>query len=297
MRKKEVATIVIFLVIGLAAIAVMFYSENVGQAWYVREEYRSISYKPDFPPEAAYYLQPGKYTTPDYEIKQIRIKPISPMVQVGPSKTADEGWIAPLKKPWEEDRLEFNLIRGIFKYMDSFPSYKKDDDNSWDLTVKRGLNKNYCDQYGRLFVALARANGIPAKYLTAYRTEWSDKQKRQGCWDGTTSGHVFAKVYVDGNWYGVDPTRKIFIDMDDKGNSINNRGTIEAITFAEGKDHGDTLPYINRWCLEGLRYHKAISGLLLCENPESELKTDQLMMMLACKEPLKTVEFQKKSER
>lgn len=299
MIKKEAAIIVIFLVIGLAAIAIMFYSENAGQAWYVREEYRSISYKPTFPPEALYYLQPGKYTTPNYEIKQIKIRPIPYSSSIGgESKGSD--WIPSPRKPWEQNILEFNQIRGIFKYIDEFPTYQKADDNSWDLTVndifRKGLNENYCGQYGRLLVTLIRNYGIPTKYVQTYFTKWANKQKQNGCWDGTTEGHVYAKVFVDGEWYAIDSTQRKFAYMDNNGNILDDLGNVKAIVFAEGKDAGDTLPYINRWCLEGLRYHTAIPGLLLCPGKKGPDK-NQLMMMMACTKPLQAVEWQEKSQK
>jgi len=143
-------------------------------------------------PEAQYYLQPGPYTTPGPEIKAVKITPIS-------SGALKEGQTP---TPPDVDQYEFNIIRGIFQYMDAFPSYKTDDDNSWALTVNdifsKGINENYCGQYGRFFVTLARLYGIPAKYTQTYFTEWAVGQKLNGCWDGTLEGHVYAKVYVNG---------------------------------------------------------------------------------------------------
>ncbi|MBW2973625.1 hypothetical protein KY346_04480 [Candidatus Woesearchaeota archaeon] len=315
MEKRDIFVLVIFLLVAVGAVAIMYYSDAVGQAWFQKQiilQQRTPSpkaappaptpvpapritttesaKKPEFPPEALYYLQPGKYTTPADEIKQIKIKPIS-VGDIKPGRKA---------KPWEQNILEFNQIRGIFKYMNEFPKYKKNDDNSWDLTVndifKKGINDNYCGQYGRLFITLARANGIPAKYLQSYNKNWADGQKQNNCWFGDTQGHVYAQIYVDGNWHGVDPTKRSFVDITDKGTVLDSQGNVQAVIFAEGKDHGDILPHINRWCLEGLRYHTAIPGLLLCPGKRGPDK-NQLMMMLACKEPLDLVEFQKKDEK
>ncbi|MBD3304302.1 hypothetical protein GF343_04085 [Candidatus Woesearchaeota archaeon] len=304
MKKEEVILVVIFLLIALAGIAGMIYLEASGKAWelaqpsYVpapaplpgipvqRIAILTETRKPELSPEAAYYLQQGRYTTPIDEIKQIKIKPIS----TGGAKEGET------TKPWEQNKAEFNQIRGIFKFLDNFPTYKEEDDTSWSLTVndifKKGLNENYCGQYGRMFVALARNTGIPAKYLQAYSTGWSTQQKKQGCWDGKTSGHVYAQVYVDGNWYGIDPAKRIFTDIFDK-KVLDSQGNTKAVIFAEGRDHGDILPYLHRWCLEGLRYHKAIPGLLLCPGTAGPEK-NQLRVMLACSKPLQLVEFQKK---
>ena len=304
--------LVIFLLVAIGAVAIMYYSEPAGKAWqptppsYVpvptppptpvtpmpRIGTSSRSEKPDFPPEALYYLKPGKYTTPNDEIKQIKIKPIS------------TGGAKPGRKvtPWEQNVLGFNQIRGIFKYMDEFPTYKKNDDNSWDLTVNdifnKGLNENYCGQWGRLFITLARAQGIPTIYVATYYKDWADEQKQKGCWDGKTKGHVYAKVFVDGNWHGVNPQLRTFVDIDNRGNFIEYFGNDVkiAIPTGQGRDHGDIAPHIDRWCIEGLRYHKAVSPLLLCRGKKGPDK-NQLMMMMACKEPLQTSEWQKKAQR
>lgn len=342
MEKRDMLVLVVFLLVAIGAVAVMYYSDAVGQAWFQKQIMQKpimpspkaappsptpipaprimtteSAKKPEFPSEALYYLKPGKYTTPTDEIKQIKIKPIS----IGGAKPGRK------VKPWEQNILEFNQIRGIFKYMDEFPTYKKDDDNSWDLTVNdifnKGLNKNYCGQYARLFITLARAQGIPAVYVATYYKDWADEQKQKGCWDGKTKGHVYAKVFVDGNWHGVNPQLRTFVDLEDTGNFIEYFGDTKkiAIPTGEGRDHGDIVPHINRWCLEGLRYHKAISPLLLCPNIKTfdyywdKIRTGKisikdllkinsqnifqgdLMMMMACKEPLQTVEWQKKSQR
>ncbi|MBW3002213.1 transglutaminase family protein [Candidatus Woesearchaeota archaeon] len=307
MKKEEVILVVILLLIAIAGIFSMVYLEASGKAWQMTPpSYVPIptpqpapstamprigtvteSRKPSINAEAKYYLQPGKYTAPDYEIKQLKIRPIS-LGDVKPGRKV---------KPWEENRLEFNQIRGIFKLLDEFSKYKKDDDNSWDLTVtdifKKGINDNYCDQYGRVFITLARTNGIPTKYLQAYNKNWADGQKKNNCWFGDTQGHVYAQVYVDGNWHGVDPTQRKFVDITDKGQVLDEKGNINAIVYAEGRDSGDILPYINRWCLEGLRYHTAIPGLLLCPGKKGPDK-NQLMMMMACSKPLQTILWQEK---
>lgn len=241
-------------------------------------------------PEAQYYLQAGTYTNPGKEISNVKIRSISPG-EPKPGRTP----IAP-----DIDQSEFNIIRGIFNYMNEFPTYKKDDDNSWDLTVNdifdKGINQNYCNQYGLLFVTLARLYNIPTKFIQTYRTDWSNKQKQQGCWDGTTSGHVYAQVYVDGEWYTIDSTHRSFVAVDNNGNVLDDNSNVIAIKFAEGRDHGDIMPHINRWCLEGLRYHQAISPLPLCGDYKQNFNEDQFTWLLACSKPLDTITFQKKGE-
>jgi transglutaminase-like putative cysteine protease len=64
---------------------------------------------------------------------------------------------------------------------------------SWVLQNKRGA----CDEYTNLFIALCRALGIPARYVSgiAYSNE-----------DNAFSPHAWAEVYVGGKWIPYDTT-------------------------------------------------------------------------------------------
>lgn len=59
-----------------------------------------------------------------------------------------------------------------------------------------GQGRGVCVEYSTLFVALARASGIPARYVGGY--VYSDRLKQ---W----AGHLWAEVYL-GKWVQVDPT-------------------------------------------------------------------------------------------
>ena len=65
MKKSDAFALVILLVVAFGAVVFLFYSENIGQAIRVQDDYSPTSFKPQFPPEALYFLQPGKYTAPD----------------------------------------------------------------------------------------------------------------------------------------------------------------------------------------------------------------------------------------
>ncbi|MDD3455098.1 MAG: transglutaminase family protein, partial [Methanobacteriales archaeon] len=53
---------------------------------------------------------------------------------------------------------------------------------------------NCCD-HAHLVVALARAAGLPARYVHGICT-----------FSSGTYGHVWAELYVDGKWYSADAT-------------------------------------------------------------------------------------------
>jgi transglutaminase-like putative cysteine protease len=55
---------------------------------------------------------------------------------------------------------------------------------------------NCCD-HSHLVVALSRAAGLPARYVHGYCYFTSS---------GNWYGHVFAQIYVNGQWYNADAT-------------------------------------------------------------------------------------------
>lgn len=58
-----------------------------------------------------------------------------------------------------------------------------------------------CTDYGLVFVALARAKGIPTVYIEALENRWL----REG--GDKIHGHVFASIPLNDKWYLIDPTR------------------------------------------------------------------------------------------
>lgn len=59
-----------------------------------------------------------------------------------------------------------------------------------------------CTEYAQLFVALARANGVPAREISGL-VYLGDKQQRFG-------GHTWAEVVINGRWQAVDPMWNLF---------------------------------------------------------------------------------------
>lgn len=329
MDKNEILTLSIILLVAAGAIGLMFYSDSfnstgqaglrksmiqqpslpvvptpqaappsptpVPQPRLTTEEIAQKPEKKEFPPEVSHYLQPGKLTTPGDALdalKQVKIQPIGP----GPTKEGQTPF------PPYVDNYEFNKVRGILNYVKNFDRYQSDPDctNCWKRDVNdvflNGIStgepgKGTCSHYALLFITLARLYNIPARYTAVYYEDWASQQKTQGCWDGRTSGHTFAQVYINGTWYGVNPTGGTFVAMDERGNVFNGK------SWAEGRDHADFMQFPERWCLEGYRYHAAIPGLLLCTNPKYTPTTKQWAMLLACSKPLQPFEFTAKGEK
>jgi len=306
MAKEHYGVIVIVGVVLVVAIGLIYFAKTEGRAFaspptaapappaptpvprhrITVEEIAKKPEKPKFPPEIAYWLTPGKLTNHGDAIKQVKIKPISPEV-TKPGRT-------PI--PPDVDQYEFNIVRGILKYVKNFDKFKSDPgcaqcfnrdvNNVFSNGISRAGDSANCGHYALLFVTLARLHGIPVKFIDVYMKDWADEQKRNGCWDGTTKGHSFAQVYIEGGWYCVDPMSGFFARMDEKGNVLNSDGTVQARIMAEGRDNSDFMQSLERFCIEGYRYNNAIPGLPLCKNAQYGPTFEQWQTIQICKSPL-----------
>jgi len=84
-----------------------------------------------------------------------------------------------------------------------------------------------CSDYALTFVALARAKKIPVRYVETISKEWLEN----GDLDHI-QGHVFADVYINNEWYIVDP----------QDGSIKSRYATfrrQQIVFGKGLDSWD----------------------------------------------------------
>jgi hypothetical protein len=98
-------------------------------------------------------------------------------------------------------------VSQIFNWMDSLDLKKSDKvfrKRTADLIVEDGYITG-CTDAGLVFVALARASGIPTKYVETIDKIWL---KEGG---SSVQGHIYAEVYneEDKSWTWVDPMRKM----------------------------------------------------------------------------------------
>ncbi|MCX8198060.1 MAG: transglutaminase-like domain-containing protein [Candidatus Micrarchaeota archaeon] len=91
---------------------------------------------------------------------------------------------------FEKAALLAIFVHNHINYTESLVGKEKD--ALWVLENRQGV----CTEYSTLFVAMARAIGIPARYVTGY--VYSDK------FEGWM-GHAWAEVFL-GDWVPVDPT-------------------------------------------------------------------------------------------
>jgi transglutaminase-like putative cysteine protease len=88
------------------------------------------------------------------------------------------------------------------------------------LTLKAGV----CQDFAHLFIAAARAMGVPARYVSGYihLPKWGNK--------ATTASHAWAEAWVAGKgWIGFDATHPV-------------RTTPHHVRLAVGRDYTDAAP-------------------------------------------------------
>ena len=88
------------------------------------------------------------------------------------------------------------------------------------LTLKAGV----CQDFAHLFIAAARAMGVPARYVSGYihLPKWGSK--------ATTASHAWAEAWVAGRgWIGFDATHPV-------------RTTPHHVRLAVGRDYTDAAP-------------------------------------------------------
>ena len=89
------------------------------------------------------------------------------------------------------------------------------------LASKQGV----CQDFAHLMIALCRAKGIPARYVSGYLYNGTDSRLR-----GAQASHAWCEVFIPGRgWYGLDPTNNIPADE-------------RHIKIATGRDYNDAAP-------------------------------------------------------
>lgn len=85
---------------------------------------------------------------------------------------------------------------------------KKEIENKNDLFRKRTASQIIKDKFSigctdiaLVFIVIARAKGIPTKYVEAIDKQWLKSTEEENI-----KGHVFAECFVDGQWFLIDPT-------------------------------------------------------------------------------------------
>jgi len=86
----------------------------------------------------------------------------------------------------------------------------KYESNATSVTTKASdalaLSKGVCQDFAHVFIAMARYNGIPARYVSGYLHQGIN-------YVGSSFMHAWVEAYVPGmGWIGFDPTNNIMVD-------------------------------------------------------------------------------------
>ena len=85
------------------------------------------------------------------------------------------------------------------------------------------LRAGVCQDFAHLFIAVARAMGVPARYVSGYIHFADDK-------GATTASHAWGEAWVPGKgWIGYDATRPV-------------RTSEHYVRLAVGRDYSDAAP-------------------------------------------------------
>ncbi len=133
-----------------------------------------VATEPSVPAELQQYLQ----ATTKCEVNDPRIIALAQSITSGATSS------------YQKATLIFNWVRDNINY-----SYYYDSQKGAVGTLTSG-SANCCD-HSHLVVALSRAAGLPARYVHGYCYFTSS---------GNWYGHVFAQIYVNGQWYNADAT-------------------------------------------------------------------------------------------
>lgn len=130
-----------------------------------------------------------------------------------------------------EDLFVFDTSISIFENLNALNEwtflhlYFKTDVTDVNTTLDQILehNSGVCQDFTHLFCALARENGIPARYVSGYLNQGNG-------YFGDSQMHAWAEVYISNmGWVGFDPTNRLIANTNH-------------IKIAHGKDYHDCSP-------------------------------------------------------
>ncbi len=105
----------------------------------------------------------------------------------------------------------FDLEKKLIEYVNGNVEYNLSTINvegSFSASQVLERKEGVCDEITILFIALNRALGIPARYVSGY--SFSDLFKNEGSW----LGHAWVEVYYDGEWIPFDLTYQEYLHLD-----------------------------------------------------------------------------------
>ncbi|MFX0558027.1 transglutaminase-like domain-containing protein [Maribacter sp. CXY002] len=138
--------------------------------------------------------------------------------------------------------FEFNKEKSIFQNLQdlNYWSYKHLQfttgvtNTNTSLDVVLNLKKGVCQDFAHLFCALARLNGIPARYVSGYLNQGNG-------YFGDSQMHAWVEAYVPYlGWLAFDPTNNILANSNHikvcHGKDYNDCPPIKGVIYTKGKN-------------------------------------------------------------
>jgi len=125
---------------------------------------------------------------------------------------------------YKKDCSLFEFLTELNQHVHKLLAYQK---NATTVNTKAGdalkLKKGVCQDYAHIFIALARQNKIPARYVSGYLNQGKK-------FLGASFMHAWVEAYIpDLGWVGFDPTNNLLVDEN-------------FIKVSHGADYSDCTP-------------------------------------------------------
>lgn len=109
--------------------------------------------------------------------------------------------------PFKNDTTVFDYLSKLNTHVNKLLSYQK---NATTVATKADdalkLKKGVCQDFAHVFIGMARANKIPARYVSGYLNQGKK-------FLGASFMHAWVEAYVpELGWVGFDPTNNLLVD-------------------------------------------------------------------------------------
>ena len=144
-------------------------------------------------------------------------------LEFGKYTTIDEQYADQILKK-QSDQSVYNYLWQLNQHINGMLEYDTDPtDVHTTASEVLELGKGVCQDYAHLFIAMARHNHIPCRYVSGYLNQGPNLQ-------GGAVMHAWAEGLIPGyGWYGFDPTNNYVTD-------------VNHIKTAHGVDYSDCSP-------------------------------------------------------
>lgn len=125
---------------------------------------------------------------------------------------------------YKEDKPVFDFLYELNQYVSNLLAFSADHTDVYTTANEvLKLKKGVCQDYAHVFLAMARKNGIPCRYVSGYLNQGLHLH-------GDSVMHAWVEAYIpQAGWHGFDPTN----------NLIANENHIKV---AHGTDYSDCSP-------------------------------------------------------